>query len=103
MKGETMKYVLLIQSFGPEAWERFSEDEKTAINGEYKAIADTPVGALQVAGETVAIGTLEGRLNQPRAEPSALRLRAHSEHDEVPVRLPVYPDAPPIEQLASLE
>jgi hypothetical protein len=65
MKGETMKYVLLIQSFGPEAWERFSEDEKTAIYGEYKAIADTPgvtPGALlQPAGTATTVRVQDGR------------------------------------------
>jgi hypothetical protein len=37
-----MKYMLLIQHFDPDMWERFSEDEKAAIYGEYKAIAETP-------------------------------------------------------------
>ena len=37
-----MKYLLLIQHSDPDQWERFSEDEKAAIYGEYKAIAATP-------------------------------------------------------------
>jgi hypothetical protein len=37
-----MKYMLLIQRFGPELWERFSEEEKAAIYGEYQALAKTP-------------------------------------------------------------
>jgi hypothetical protein len=37
-----MKYLLLIQHFDPDVWERFSEDEKAAIYGEFKAIAETP-------------------------------------------------------------
>jgi hypothetical protein len=37
-----MKYLLLIPRFGADMWERFSEDDKAAILGEYKALAATP-------------------------------------------------------------
>jgi hypothetical protein len=37
-----MKYLLLIQHFGPDLWERFSEEEKAAIYGEFQALAETP-------------------------------------------------------------
>jgi hypothetical protein len=36
-----MKYLLLIQYFDPAVWERFTEDEKATIYGEYEAIAET--------------------------------------------------------------
>jgi hypothetical protein len=37
-----MKYLLLIQHFDRDVWERFSEDEKAAIYADYKVIAETP-------------------------------------------------------------
>jgi hypothetical protein len=36
-----MKYLLQIQSFGREMYERFSEEEKAALAGEFGAIAQT--------------------------------------------------------------
>jgi hypothetical protein len=36
-----MKYLLQIQSFGREMYERFSEEEKAALAGEFRAIAQT--------------------------------------------------------------
>jgi hypothetical protein len=37
-----MKYMLLIQNFGADLWERFSEQEKATIYGEFQALAATP-------------------------------------------------------------
>jgi hypothetical protein len=37
-----MKYVLLIQQFDRDIWERFPEDEKAALHGKFRAIAETP-------------------------------------------------------------
>jgi hypothetical protein len=37
-----MKYLLQIQSFGRELYERFSEEEKAALAGEFKALEQTP-------------------------------------------------------------
>jgi hypothetical protein len=37
-----MKYLLLIQQFDRDVWQRFSEDEKAAIYADYKVIAETP-------------------------------------------------------------
>jgi hypothetical protein len=37
-----MKYLLLIQNFGRDLWQGFSDDERSAIYGEYKAIVETP-------------------------------------------------------------
>jgi hypothetical protein len=39
---KTMKYLLLIQNFGLDKWESFSEDEKSAIYDEFQALAATP-------------------------------------------------------------
>jgi hypothetical protein len=36
-----MKYLLQIQSFGREMYERFSEEEKAALAGEFRATAQT--------------------------------------------------------------
>jgi hypothetical protein len=37
-----MKYLLLIQNFGIDKWESFSEDEKSAIYDEFQALGETP-------------------------------------------------------------
>jgi hypothetical protein len=37
-----MKYLVLIQHFDPDSWERFSEDERGAIAAEFKALAESP-------------------------------------------------------------
>jgi hypothetical protein len=37
-----MKYLVLIQHFDPDSWERISEDERGAIAAEFKALAETP-------------------------------------------------------------
>jgi hypothetical protein len=57
-----MKYLLLIQHFDPGVWERFSEDEKAAIYGEYKAIAETP-------------GVSPGLLLQPAETATTVRMQ----------------------------
>jgi hypothetical protein len=57
-----MKYLLLIQHFDPGVWERFSEDEKAAIYGEFKAIAETP-------------GVSRGLLLQPAEMATTVRMQ----------------------------
>jgi hypothetical protein len=57
-----MKYMLLIQHFDPGVWERFSEDEKLTIYGEYKAIAETP-------------GITRGLLLQPAEAATTVRMQ----------------------------
>jgi hypothetical protein len=37
-----MKYLVLIQNFGADLWERFSEEDRAAIYGEFQALAATP-------------------------------------------------------------
>jgi hypothetical protein len=61
-KGAAMKYVLLIQHMDPDMWERFPEEEKAAIYGEYKAIAETP-------------GVSRGLLLQPAAMATTVRMQ----------------------------
>jgi hypothetical protein len=60
-----MKYMLLIQQFDPDVWERIPEDEKAAIYGEYKAIAETPGVTpgllLQRAGTATTVRMQDGR------------------------------------------
>jgi hypothetical protein len=57
-----MKYVLLIQHMDPDMWERFPEDEKAAINGEFQAIAQTP-------------GVTPGLLLQPAEVATTVRMQ----------------------------
>jgi hypothetical protein len=57
-----MKFLLLIQHFAPDLWEGFSEDEKAAIYGEYRAIAATP-------------GVTPGLLMQPAQTATTVRMR----------------------------
>jgi hypothetical protein len=57
-----MKYLLLIQHFDPDVWERFSEDEKAAIYSEFGAIAETP-------------GVTPGLLLQPAETATTVRMQ----------------------------
>jgi hypothetical protein len=57
-----MKYVLLIQHMDPDMWERFPEDEKAAIYGEFQAIAQTP-------------GVTPGLLLQPAEVATTVRMQ----------------------------
>jgi hypothetical protein len=53
-----MQYILLIYTNGAtgEAWDRLSEDQKNAVNGEYGAISQSPgvVGGAQLEPVTTA-------------------------------------------------
>jgi hypothetical protein len=57
-----MKYLVLIQNFGADLWERFSEEDKAAIYGEFQALAATP-------------GVTPGHLLQPPETATTVRMQ----------------------------